>query len=175
MPRVSHEHKQFYRSKIRSLLTHNPQITQRELKERLEMEGITIDRKYLGTLVNGMYRERARRMDTLTLNYALAFFQDSMTEIAKNGWEILNDPMAKNMDKALAMREIREAMTASFDKMFEAGVFERKLGTFDVALRNTPLPAERKQAIAAGFQNWGILPSPKEDAGTAQPATETAA
>src|SRR5580698_8084030 len=93
MPRVSHEHKQFYRSKIRGFLTHNPQITQRELKERLEMEGITIDRKYLGTLVNGLYRERARRMDTLTLNYALAFFQDSMTEIAKSGWEILNNPM----------------------------------------------------------------------------------
>lgn len=163
MPRVSHDHKQFYRAKIRSLLTHNPQITQRELKERLEMEGITIDRKYLGTLVNGMYRERARRMDTLTLNYALAFFEDSMNEIAKNGWEILNNPMAKNMDRTLAMREIREAMTASFDKMFEAGVFERKLGTLDIAIRNTPLSPERKQAIRATFENWALMP-PKEDA-----------
>jgi len=169
MPRVSHDHKQFYKARIRSLLTHNPQITQRELKERLEMEGINLDRKYLGTLVNGLYRERARRMDTLTLNYALAFFQDSMNEIAKHGWEILGNPMAKNMDKTLAMREIREAMTASFEKLFDAGVFERKIGTLDVAVRNTPLPEERKQAIRSVFTNWGLLPAPKEDVQPAEP------
>lgn len=101
MPRVSQENKQYYKSRIRSLLTQNPQITQRELQERLDTEGLHLDRKYLGSLVNGIYAERSRRADRATLNSALASFQDAMFEIAKAGWEIVNDPMAKNMDKAL--------------------------------------------------------------------------
>lgn len=91
MPRVSHDQKQFYKARIRSLITQNPQITQRELKERLATEGLVLDRKYLGTLVNGLHRERAVRADVMTLNSALACFQDAMIEIAKPGWEIMNN------------------------------------------------------------------------------------
>lgn len=170
MPRVSHEQKQFYRARIRSLLTQNPQITQRELQERLDSDGVHLDRKYLGTLVNGIYAERTRRADRLTLNHALASFQDAMFEIAKAGWEIVNDPMAKNMDKALAMREIREAYDVAFEKMFDAGIFDRKLGSIDAVIRNTPLPEERKQALRTVFESWK-LPAPAVP--DAEPSTTT--
>lgn len=173
MPRVSHDHKQFYKSRIRSLMIRNPAITQRELQEGLEMEGLRLDRKYLGTLVNGIQAERAKRANKWTLNYALAAFQDAMMEIAKAGWEIVNDPMARNMDKALAMREIREAQDTAFEKLFDAGVFERKLGTLDATIRNTPLPEERKQAIRSVFTNWGLLPAPQEDVQPAEPTANT--
>jgi hypothetical protein len=163
MPRVSHDQKQFYRARIRSLITQNPQITQRELKERLEMEGLNLDRKYLGTLINGLHRERAKRADIMTLNQALAWFQDAMIEIAKPGWEIMNNPMAKDVNKTLAMRAVTEAYNLMFEKLFDAGVFERKLGTLDATIRNTPLPEERKQAIRVAFENWGLLEAPKED------------
>jgi hypothetical protein len=33
-----------------------------------------------------------------------------MSEIARMGWEIVNDPMAKNEVRVMAMREIREAV-----------------------------------------------------------------
>lgn len=163
MPRVSHDQKQYYKSRIRSLMVRNPAITQRELQERLDMEGLRLDRKYLGTLVNGILAERTKRADRATLNYALASFQDAMLEIYKAAWEIISDPMAKNMDKALAMREAREAQAVAFEKMFDAGVFERKLGTLDAVIRNTPLTDERKQAIQATFENWGLIEAPKED------------
>lgn len=175
MPRVSHEQKQFYKARIRSLMVRNPQITQRELQDRLDAEGLHLDRKYLGTLVNGMLAERSRRADRATLNFALASFEDAMLEIAQAAWEIISDPMAKNMDKALAMREAREAQAAAFEKMFDAGVFERKLGTLDAAIRNTPLTPERKQAIRSGFENWGLPTPNKEDAGTPQPTPKTPA
>ena len=69
----------------------------------------------------------------------------------------------------MALREIREAHKDMFEKLFDAGVFERKLGTLDATLRNTPLPEERKQAIRAVFTNWGLLEAPKEDATTTTP------
>lgn len=144
-------------------MVRNPVITQRELKERLDMEGLHLDRKYLGTLVNGLHAERVKRADRATLNYALASFQDAMIEIVQAGWDIVNDPSSRNMDKTLAMREIREAQVAVFEKMFDAGIFERKLGTLEGTIRNTPLPEERKQAIAAVFENWGLLSAPKQE------------
>jgi hypothetical protein len=166
MPRVSAEHKQLYKSKIRGLLSQNPQITQRELQVQLEQQGFRLDRKYLGQLLKSVYAERIKRADTWTLNTALAAFQDAMAEIARAGWEIINDPMARNMDKTLAMREIREAYNVIFEKLFDAGVFERKLGTMEAVIRNTPLPPERKEALRSVFASWGFLLQPKEDAGT---------
>ena len=53
----------------------------------------------------------------------------------------------------MALREIREAHRDSFEKLFDAGVFERKLGTFDATIRNTTLPEDRKQAIRSEFEN----------------------
>ncbi len=169
MPRVSAENKQFYKSKIRSLLVQNPQITQREIQTRLEAEGLRLDRKYLGTLVNSIYRERVRRADTWTLNQALAAFQDAMGEVVRVGWQIANDQFAEGRDRAAALREIREAYDLMFEKLFDAGVFERRLGTLEATIRNTPLPDDRKQALRSVFESWGLLPPPKEDAGPANP------
>ena len=92
-----------------------------------------------------------------------------MADIVRAAWEIVNDPMARNMDKTFAMKEIREAHNLIFEKLFDAGVFERKLGTLDATIRNTPLPDERRQAIRSVFENWGLLPAPKEDVKPADP------
>jgi hypothetical protein len=40
----------------------------------------------------------------------------------------------------MALREIRKVHKDMFEKLFDAGVFERKLGTLDATIRNTPLP-----------------------------------
>jgi hypothetical protein len=70
---------------------------------------------------------------------------------------------AQGRDRAAALREIREAYNAMFEKLFDAGVFERKLGTLEATIRNTPLPEERKQAIRSVFTNWGMLATPQEE------------
>ena len=170
MPRVSHDQKAFYKSQIRSLLVQRPFITQVELKLALEAKGMSLDRKYLGQLLNGIHAERTKRANTWTLNTALADFQDAMGEIVKIGMEIGTDPRQPGRDRAAALREVREAYNAVFEKLFDAGVFERKLGTIEATIRNTPLPDDRKAAIRAVFENWGLLPAPKEDDGTDQPA-----
>jgi hypothetical protein len=78
--------------------------------------------------------------------------------------------MARRQDRVMALREVREAHSAVFEKLFDAGVFERKLDTLNEVIRNTPLPEERKQAIRVPFENWGLLNAPKEDVPPATPA-----
>jgi hypothetical protein len=158
MPALSTKTKHYYRERIRSVLVQQPQISILGICQWLERDGLKLDRHYVGKLVGEIHTERAKRADTWTINVALASFQDAMAEIVRVGWEIANDRFVPGKDRAAALREIREAYSASFEKLFDAGVFERKLGTLDMTIRNTPLPEDRKQAIRATFENWGLLP-----------------
>jgi hypothetical protein len=94
-----------------------------------------------------------------------------MDEIVKKAWEIANTRYEDARARVSALKEVREAHKDMFEKLFDAGVFERKLGTLDATIRNTPLPEERKQAIRAVFTNWGLLDTPKEDAPPTSPPT----
>ncbi|HLY40463.1 MAG TPA: hypothetical protein VKR52_04575 [Terracidiphilus sp.] len=165
MPTISKEKKQYLVARVRSVLAQDHQIGLDDLADRLDREyGIRIERHYLSGIVRKLYAERTRRADHQTLNYALAAFEDSMTQVVRVAWEIANDQFARKQDRVMALREIREAHSAVFEKLFDAGVFERKLGTLDATIRNTPLPPERKEAIRSVFENWGLLEAPKEDA-----------
>jgi hypothetical protein len=171
MPSIAKEQKQYYKSRIRSVIAQHPQITQVALRERLKDDGLILDRWYVASLLKEIQVERVKRLNTLTLNYAISAFQDVMMEISAVAWSIANDEFARKQDRVAALREIREAHKDMFEKLFDAGVFERKLGTLDAVIRNTPLPEERKQAIRSVFQNWGLLQAPKEDEQTTAPAS----
>lgn len=173
MPELSPKTKHYYRERVRSLMVQQPHISILGIVKRLEQDGLPLDRHFVSKLVKEIQTERIKRAQTWTLNLALASFQDAMGEIVRVGWEIANDQMAEGRDRAAALREIREAYNAVFEKLFDAGVFERKLGTLDAMIRNTPLPEPKKQAIRIGFQNWGLLPAPKEDAGTSTTSTDS--
>jgi arginine repressor len=163
MPRISHDQKQYYKARIRDLLAQDHQRTQRAIQERLKEDGLDLDRTYLAPLLKAIYAERTKRADTMMLNHALAAFEDTMTEVVRDAWSIANERSARKQDRVMALREIREAHKDVFEKLFDAGVFERKLGTLDATIRNTPLAPERKQAIRSVFENRGLLEAPKED------------
>jgi hypothetical protein len=169
MPSIAKEQKQYYKSRIRSVIAQHPQITQVALRERLAADGLALDRWYVAGLLKEIQIERVKRLNTMTLNYALSAFQDVMMEISAVAWSIANDEFARKQDRVAALREIREAHKDMFEKLFDAGVFERKLGTLDATIRNTPLPDEKKQAIRLTLQNWGLIEAPKED----EPSTTT--
>lgn len=57
----------------------------------------------------------------------------------------------------------RNVALVSFRVLFDADLFERKLGTLDLAIRNTQLTDEKKQAICTTFENLELLTAPKED------------
>jgi hypothetical protein len=190
MPKISGDTKRYYRERVRSIMVQQPMLSGEGIRRHLEQQGLVLDRKYINSLVSQIHSERAKRADTWTLNNALTALQDAMGEVVRVGWEIANDKFAEGRDRAAALREIREAYNLVFEKMFDAGVFERKLGTLDATIRNTPLTDEKKQAIEAVFENWGLItreplqitsdslqtdalpgnPAPKEDAA---PATDS--
>jgi len=167
MPRHTQEHKQFYKSKIRSLIAVDHGITRLEIQRRLDNDGLHLDLHYVGKLYNEILVERTHRMDRQLLNNALSSFEDTMTEIVRVAWEIANTSHFNPQARVMALREIREAHNTIFEKLFDAGVFEKKFGTLDMTIRNTPLPEEKKKAIREAFQNYGLLGAiepPKEDA-----------
>lgn len=163
MPAIAKERQEYHIAKIRSLIAEDHQITFEELQQRLDHRfGLKFDRAYVSRLAKKIFRERSVRADRKTLNLALAAFEDSMTQVVRVAWEIANDEFARKQDRVMALREVREAHTAIFDKLFDAGVFERKLGTLDATIRNTPLPEDRKQALSLVFANWGLVAPPDD-------------
>jgi hypothetical protein len=59
MPKISTERRQCYRARIRSVIAQHPQISQVTLAERLNAEGLDLDRKYLGSLLNATAQQAA--------------------------------------------------------------------------------------------------------------------
>jgi len=147
MPALSTKTKHYYRERIRSVLvqTLQAQVSNEGIRQRLRRDGLTLDRHYIGRLVNKIHVERTKRADTWTLNIALASFQDAMSEIVRVGWEMANDRMAEGRTVRRSSVRSASAYNAVFEKLFDAGVFEHKLGTLEAAIRNTPLPEEKKQ------------------------------
>jgi hypothetical protein len=177
MPRITHEQKALYKSKIRSVLARNHQISAVELAEVLKTGGLDLERHYLGKLMKEVNAERVRRADRQTLNFALASFEDTMTEVVRVAWEIANTPYISAQARVMALKEVREAHKDVFEKLFDAGVFNRKLGEIDLTVRNVPLSDERKKSIREVFDKWGLLAAPaeappKEDAGTPAPSPQ---
>jgi hypothetical protein len=166
MPRLTQEHKQFYKSKIRALIAVDHGISRLEIQKRLDQDGLHLDLHYVGKLFDEILAERAHRMDRRLLNQTLSAFEDTMTEIVRVAWEIANTKYINPQARVMALREVREAHNDVFQKLFDAGIFEKKLGSLDLTVRNAPLPEEKKKAIREVFEQWGLLPAPKEDAPT---------
>jgi hypothetical protein len=118
-------------------------MTNAMLLEKLNAEGINMDRDVLSKLLGKVYRERIKRADRQTLNYALASFEDTMTEVVRVAWEIAKAPYVNPQARVMALREVREAHNMVFEKLFDAGVFERKLSMccgLAPRLRVNPMP-----------------------------------
>lgn len=166
MPKISHDNKQFYKSKIRSLLAMDHSMSARELVQQLEENGIHLDQKYARKLRDEIDREKTLRTDRKLLNYALSSIEDTLTETIRLAWQIALNSARKPNDRISAMREIRKAHVELFNLLFDAGVFDRKLGSIEHTIRNAPLSEDKKVAIRSAFEKWGlILPEPKNDAG----------
>jgi hypothetical protein len=67
MPSIAKEQKEYYKSRIRSVIAQHPQITQVALRERLKDGGLELDRWYVASLLKEIQVERVKRLNTLTL------------------------------------------------------------------------------------------------------------
>ena len=54
----------------------------------------------------------------------------------KRLWIIITSPLSSDQSKISAIRELRTSSIALFDKMFESGIFEKKLGEISTKDQN---------------------------------------
>ena len=131
---ISKEKRKEYIAQIRRILVIKPNSSILEVKEALEKQRkpLKLDKDYINKLIRQIREERAKRLDNYTINVVLAKFQDEVEELKKRLWAILMDPLSSNRDKITAIKELRTSSKDLFDKMFDAGVFKRKLGEIEV-------------------------------------------
>ena len=132
--RLSKETQQGHISQIRRILVIKPESTILEVKDALmnQRNPLSLDKDYINKLINKIRRERIKRLDGYTVNVVLAKFQDEMEELKKRLWIIITEPMTEDKDKIAAIKEIRNSSKDLFDKMFDSGIFERKLGEIGI-------------------------------------------
>lgn len=135
------------KKQIRRCLVEDSRASNQEIADKLGY-----DRKFIWRLKEKIYKERAKRFDHYTVNTILANFQDKDYEFCKILWKIINDSETTVKEKILAIRELRNSNRELFDKMADAGVFERKLGKLEIGKKLTPEEeALIKKAIALDY------------------------
>ncbi len=88
----------------------------------------------------------------------IAYYTD---DLKKDG---LPPPSYK--DQIAALTAIVRLESVVFNAEFDAGIFERHIGTLEVEKRFKPLPPDLKMQMMIAFRNWGIIPPEEIDNGT---------
>jgi len=130
----SKERQQEHISQIRRILVVKTDSSILDIKEALAKQRIPLelDKDYINKLVNKIRKERSKRLDHHTINKVLAEFQDEIEELKKRLWVIITNPESSEKDKIAAIRELRNSSNNLFDKMFDAGIFKRKIGELEI-------------------------------------------
>lgn len=163
MSTYSKAQEQFFLQNIRKLLVIQHDMPLREMQHQLEENGIRLHLDYINSIRNKIIRERARRAEQKALSSALAAFEDVLTETTKIAWQIALSNQSTRKERIAALKEIREAHKDLFDKLFDAGVFDRKLGVLEHAPK-AALTLEQKAQLIETMIRWGIV-QPNEEHG----------
>lgn len=153
MSLYSKEMVNMHKSQIRRLLAVNHHMPLREMQTILGKNGYTsLTLDYINSLREKVLKERVHFADRATLKNALADFASVLTETSRIAWSIALDGQADNREKISAIKEIRETHKDLFDKLFDAGVFDRRLGTLNSNVTNTTVVISEKTADRYGEQ-----------------------
>lgn len=126
----SKEKQKEHTSQIRRILVIKPDSTILGIQDTLmnKQKPLKLDKDYINRLVNKIRKERAKRLDNYTVNVVLAKFQDEVEELKRRLWIIITNQMSTERDRIAAIKELRQSSKDIFDKMFDAGIFTKKLG-----------------------------------------------
>lgn len=156
------EKEKMFIARIRSIIVKRQDLTIVDLTEILRAHPtspLRLDVRYVGKLVKKIQGEQARRTDHYTIQSVLAKFEDEMIELKQRMWIIVSDMgekdengkyvrhPASNKDKIAATKVVIDATATLLDKMFDAGIFTRKLGKVDVVIS-----MERQKRVAEIFE-----------------------
>jgi len=131
----SKEKQQEHISQIRRVLVIQPNATILGVQAILankKKQPLKLHKDYINRLINKIRKERAKRLDNYTVNVVLAKFQDEVEELKRRLWLIITNAMTPDKDKVAAIKELRQSSKDIFDKMFDSGIFTKKIGELTV-------------------------------------------
>jgi len=155
MPRVTDDKESEYIERIRAIIVRRPDVSIRQIEKILEdhpKEPISLTRAYISKLVKKIRKNRGQRLNAYTVNVILGEFEQEARELKKQLWMIAGNPMTDDKVKVSAIKELRNTSVALFDKMFDAGLFERNLGKGEVEHKlSAEAEAMIQRAIKHGY------------------------
>jgi hypothetical protein len=119
--------------RVRRVLVKDPDLSVVKITEMLGAKGLKLDRHYVGRIVDKL-RRREGRMEQWRVNRVIGMFMNEMKEVKRHLWGVMTDPMARDSDKIGAAKAIIKADVEIFERMFDAGIFERKLGKLKIGV-----------------------------------------
>ena len=167
--RKSKEQKKLDIANVRHMMVVRPEITLSEMVDELRGIGSIRDYHYISRLRQDILKERVVRADRKILGAALSAFEDLIFDTSAQAAKIAYNPKRSPMEQLTALRLIQNAHSLLFDKLFDAGVFERQLGAVEFRIRNRPLNEEQMGERLEVARRWGLL-KPAESNATSQSA-----
>lgn len=155
--RKSKEQENFYITQIRRLIVIDPDMSAREIQEHLAENNLRLDDKYVAKLKEKIYKQRSHSTDRQTLHLALGKMSEALKEVIKEAWITATRASTKPREKVMALKLIADNEVQLFEMLFDAGVFNRKLGEIDLnVIRDRPISSATIDGIVDNMKKWGF-------------------
>ncbi len=110
---------------IRGEIIKKPDATIFDIQQNLNLKyGHIYDKNFLGKLKNKIHKERSHRYNQITVRYEIAKLEDTVEELCRELWVIIDDEKSTSREKINAIREIRSSKSMLLETLFNSGIFE---------------------------------------------------
>lgn len=131
----SKEMKKEHTALIKQILIIKPDASIRQVVAAMTANARPLSFDYVMGLMRKIRAERARRYERATAKEAIAKFEDLVKNVEEELRKLKNET-SSDMVKAIALSNIVKHKKELLNLQFDAGVFERKLGTLNAQVVN---------------------------------------
>lgn len=131
MPALSDDTKSEHIALVRRVLVQRPDASLREIREALEKIKRPLHLRYINKIVKKIRGERGKRIENQLLNEEIAKFEDSAQLVVEELWK-LSKSSSDDRARVSALKAIMESQDMLLNRKFDAGFFERSLGSIEI-------------------------------------------
>ena len=137
MSRYTKERVEEHRLRIKSILIRNPRASVLKIQKILENNGsspLYLCPTYINKQVRKLIKEKNERFKRGHIKKYLAEYEDKLSDLEQGLYKIIEDETSTKMEKMTAKRELRAIANNMLDRLYEAGIIDKK--TKDITVNN---------------------------------------
>lgn len=165
MPTYSEDTKKEHIALIRRILVQRPDASLREIREALDQRKRHLHIDYINSLVHKIQKEWALRSERQLVSVEIAKFEDAAKFAFEELWKI-SRTSSDDRAKVQAVKAVIDTHDKLLGRKFDAGVFEKNLGSVKI---NHNI-AEYKISIIQAFENSRLFNNSSGQQGGNAPA-----